>query len=269
MIDLKEADARNVSEGNPSRYYESFATPMRDFSPEVARRIEYFEASYQHEAPEDGEPASILQRAVIEAGLPAAGQLSSGRSGEFVSSMPDGSEVSVLQDGNHITRAINMDGVEYSLATPVESADFSGALGDYETVQQIEGSKLKKTRAALSFLENPRFAETPFEDMKQSLLHILGHELFNELGLRDQTDKAQVIQTLQTNAGRYQQKLDEAKRSFQIKAKEAVARTRERYRENDERMKTALRALKYSGLGRLGVEYLVSQITGNVVIPQL
>lgn len=70
MTDLKETDARNVSEGNPTRYYESFVTPMRDFSPEVAQRIEHFEATYQQEAPADGEPASTFQRAVIEAGIP-------------------------------------------------------------------------------------------------------------------------------------------------------------------------------------------------------
>lgn len=101
--------------------------------------------------------------------------------------------------------------------------------------------------------------------MKENLLHILGHELFTELGVRDVTDKAELINTLQTNAGAYKASLEKAEREFKAKAKEAVARVRERYRENDENLKQALSVMKFSGLGDLGMQYLVSQIKGQMV----
>lgn len=162
-----------------------------------------------------------------------------------------------------------MDGVDYPLETPVETADFSDALGDFEAVQQNEGSRLQKTEAALSYLENPSFADTPLGDMKANLLQILGHELFGELGIREETDKQALITTLKQNVDIYKEALKKAKDEFKARAQAAVARVRERYRENDERLKVVLNALKNSALGKLGVEYLISQIKGNMLVPRI
>lgn len=111
---------------------------MRDFSPAVARRIEHFEANYENSSPADGEPASTYQRSVIKAGLPAeaGSNVSMNGVGEYVASLPDGSQVTVVQDGNHISRSINMDGVDYPLSSPVEAADFSQAHAEFIAVQQ-------------------------------------------------------------------------------------------------------------------------------------
>lgn len=59
--------------------------------------------------------------------------------GEYVASLSDGSQVSVSQDGDHITRSLNMDGVDYPLETPIEQADFSAAHGEFVAVQQEAG----------------------------------------------------------------------------------------------------------------------------------
>lgn len=103
-----------MAQGNPSNHYQAFTRNMRDFSPQVARRIEHFESSYEVEAPEDGEPESTFQRSVIEAGLLAEAQsVSMTGAGEYVGQMSDGSQISVAQEGDHITRSISVDGVDY------------------------------------------------------------------------------------------------------------------------------------------------------------
>lgn len=243
---------------------------MRDLSPAVARRIEHFEANFESSSPADGEPASTYQRGVIEAGIPAeAANVTMNGAGEYVASLPDGAQVTVVQDGNHITRSISMDGVDYSLDSPVEAADFSQAHAEYTEVQQTFGSQLQRTENALSYLENPDFTGTPLSDMKDSLLQILGHDLFAELGIREMTDKDALIQKLNENVDIYKDKLEEAKTSYQEKVRQAVARVRERYRENDERLKQTLRTIKYSGLGELGLDYLISQIRGQMIVPDI
>ncbi len=266
LADLKEHDALEVAEGRPTKHYETFTRTVRDFSPEVARRIDYFEAHYQQDTPADGEPASPYKRAIIEAGLPEEGTLRESRAGEYAVSLPDGAEVTIQEDGNHLSRSISMDGVDYPLETPIEQADINAARSELITVQQNEGEKLQKTKNALTYLENPRFADTPFEDMKPSLLQILGHALFDELGVRGMTDKQELISNLKTNAQAYQDRIKQAKENFHKESREAVARVRERYRENDEKLKQALRVLKYSGLADLGVDYLMSQIRGQMVL---
>lgn len=105
--------------------------------------------------------------------------------------------------------------------------------------------------------------------MKDSLLQILGQSLYGELGVRDMTDKAELIQKLEQDVGMYQKRIEDAQKLFQEKAKAAVARARERYRENDERLKQTLKVMKNSGLGELGVDYIISQIKGQMIVPEL
>lgn len=124
---------------------------------------------------------------------------------------------------------------------------------------------MQRIENALSYLQNPDFASTPLEEMKDSLLQILGHELFGELGVREATDKAALTASLDQNAGIFKAQLQEARKRFQLEAKKAVERARERYRERDEGIKQALRVAKYSGLGDLGLDYLMQQIRGQMV----
>jgi len=48
--------------------------------------------------------------------------------------------------------------------------------------------------------------------------------------------------------------------------RKAVAIARERYERNDKQLKIALNVAKYSGLGHLGMQYLVSQIKGQMIM---
>lgn len=59
--------------------------------------------------------------------------------GEYLASLSDGTQITVEQDGNHITRSINLDGVDYPPETPIEQADFSAAHGEFVKVQQEAG----------------------------------------------------------------------------------------------------------------------------------
>jgi len=54
--------------------------------------------------------------------------------------------------------------------------------------------------------------------------------------------------------------LEHAEKAYNRELRKAVARTQERYRDQDEKIKTTLRAVKNSGLGYLDVSYLTTQI---------
>ena len=235
----------------------------------MARRIEYFEATYQQETPADGEPSSSYQRVIIEGALPNNANLQSDGAGTFEAQLSDGSQVSVEVDGNHITRSVSLDGSNYQLETPIEQADFSAALGTYESVRQELEPKKARSQQALSFLENPQYADATLADMQEGLLNILGQTLYNELGIRDATDKQAVIQMLHTNVGEYAQRLSEAKQAFEKALKTAVQQNRERYRAIDEQVKQTLRILKFSGLDSWDIDYLVAQIQSGFLVPDL
>ena len=80
-----------------------------------------------------------------------------------------------------------------SVPTNIERADFSEALGEFETVRQDAEPKQKRSENALSFLENPKYADVPLEDMKDGLLKILGYVLYSELGVAGMTDKEALV----------------------------------------------------------------------------
>jgi len=65
---------------------------------------------------------------------------------------------------------------------------------------------------------------------------------------------------MQSNIGNYTQELEHAEKTYNGELRKAVARNRERYRDQDEKIKTTLRAVKNSGLGFLDVSYLTTQI---------
>lgn len=146
LRELKEADAEAIRSGTPSRHYETFAGSMRDFSPDVARRIDFFEAHYDRPSSADGEPASSYQRGMIAAALPTDGRTHMQDADTFVSELPDGSSVAVALSGGQIRRSIDMQGVDYPLATPLEQADLNAALATLEAVRQNEGGKLARVR---------------------------------------------------------------------------------------------------------------------------
>jgi len=267
---LKKQDELNIANGNPTKLYETFARNVRDFSPDVARRIDDFERTYEaSEAVEGGEPVSPYQRAVIEGGLPADGNIEMGDNGEFVSQLPDGTEVTIEIDGDHITRSINLEGANIPVRTDIERADYADALWDFEAVNQEFSPKKARLEGALKFLENPLYEETPLEDMKDALKKILWYTLYSELGVANAHDKTQLITTIQTNVGIYAQKLSDARQKYERELKQAVARNRERYRERDEKIKTTLKAIKNSSLGLLDVEYLMRNISAGLVIPEI
>ena len=105
--------------------------------------------------------------------------------------------------------------------------------------------------------------------MQNGLRKILGYTLFNKLGISEMTDKQTLVWTLQSNISTYSQQLDTAKKSYETALKKAIAENRERYRENDEKIKTTLRVVKNSGLGLLDMDYLIANITGGLTTPEI
>ena len=91
---------------------------------------------------------------------------------------------------------------------------FSHAVGEFEKVSQDLSPKLTHTENALLYLENPEFVDVPLDDMKTSLLQLLGYALYNELGVREATDKQALIATLNGNVGKYKTDLQNAKIEF-------------------------------------------------------
>ena len=74
---------------------------------------------------------------------------------------------------------------------------------------------------------------------------------------------------MKRNVGEYDKKLKTAKKKFEKSLKTAIQRNQERYRENDEKIKTTLKALKYSSLGLWDVEYLLANIKVGIIIPEI
>ena len=186
---------------------------------------------------------------------------------EFVANLSDGTDVTVEVDGDHITRSMDLEGANIRIKTDIERADFSETLGKYESVRQELAPKQKRSENALSFLENPTYAELPLEDMKDGLRKILGYTLYSELGVSGMMDKKHLVSTLKRNVGDYTRRLDRAQKRYKEALKTAIERNQERYRENDEKIKTTLKALKYSSLGLWGVEYLTTHIKAGFITP--
>jgi hypothetical protein len=98
-----------------------------------------------------------------------------------------------------ITRSIDYDGANYPLQTDIQQADLSNIIGELEGVKQEFGNKKQASERALVFLVNPFYADRPLDEMKDGLLQLLGHELYNELGVRNASDKDALVQYLKTN----------------------------------------------------------------------
>lgn len=83
------------------------------------------------------------------------------------------------------------------------------------------------------------------------------------------SDKQTLIITLKTNVSEYKKALSEAQKTYRKDLKSMVASNRERYRENDEKIKTTLRAVKNSGLGFLDLNYLTKQLQAGFITPDI
>jgi len=147
----------------------------------------------------------------------------------FIATTPDGDTIQVIKDGDHLSRS-------------------------YQTFSP----KLQKTENALSFLENPAYADIPLADMQEGLRKTLGYSLYEKLNVRNTTDRASLITLFKTNVVEYQQELSEAKRGYEKAMQKAVAENKKHNAEADEKIKTTLRAIKNSGLEFLDIDHLIS-----------
>jgi hypothetical protein len=158
-----------------------------------------------------------------------------------------------------------MEGSGLSMQTPMERADLSKVSSEYTRSRQENLPKIDQSQKALLFLQNPAFADTPLEEMKTPLLQILGHSLFNELGIREATDKDELIQTLQNNVGIYKKQLDQAKKDFEKKAKAAVQRSRVRYAEQDKARILTLHKSSAIGFGKIGLDWIAQEVQAGLL----
>jgi len=99
--------------------------------------------------------------------------------------------------------------------------------------------------------------------MQEGIRKILGYTLYTKLGISSMMDREQVASLMKSNIVKYTQELEQAEDTYKNKLNKAVARNRERYRDQDEKIKTTLRAVKNSGLGYLNVSYLTTQINSG------
>ncbi|MBL4746209.1 MAG: hypothetical protein JKY08_07550 [Flavobacteriaceae bacterium] len=129
--------------------------------------------------------------------------------------------------------------------------------------------KISGTKNALLYLENPEFADVPLDDMKASLLQLLGYVLYNELGVREATDKQALIATLNGNVGKYKTHLKKAKFEYEKTVKEAVAENRKRNKEADEAIKATLQRVKILGFDMWDTDWILAQMKGQMLNPQL
>lgn len=83
------------------------------------------------------------------------------------------------------------------------------------------------------------------------------------------SDKKTLKNTLTTNISEYKKALLEGHTTYQKGLKSMIEKNRERYRENDEKIKTTLRAVKNSGLGLLDLNYLTKQLQAGFITPDI
>jgi len=265
MVSLKKKDTENAVKGIKTTHFETFAQTARDFSPEVSKRISVFMESVDPMPETDEKEIWKPSEVLIAWWLPKGSDIAANWQWEYVGKLPDGGEVTMKQDGDLITRQLDYAGADYPINTWVETADVSWLIAEREWVKQELAPKQQACERALLFLENPLNADIPLADMKKSLLQLLGHTLYNELWVRQASDKNTLISAIKTNVGVYKKKMLEAQKKFEKKAKLAAQKTRERYVKRDEQMKLSLKSIKNSGLWKLGMEFLVSEMKGQVM----
>jgi hypothetical protein len=187
----------------------------------------------------------------------------------FVATTPDGDTIQFTKNGDHLSRSYSLNGSEFALQTPLQRSDFAEAVAQYESVNQTLSPKLHKTQNALTFLENPAYAEIPLADMQEGIRKTLGYSLYEKLNVKNMTNKASLITLLKTNVTDYQQELSQAKHGYEKAMQKAVAENKEHNAEADEKIKTTLKALKYSGLELLDINYLISHMQAGFITPDI
>lgn len=266
---LKEKDAENTANGNPSKHFEIFTRTVRDFSPDVSRRIDIFVASYNAESANNEPSISPYQKWLIEGAIPQGSKLQVDKHGIFTATTPEGDIVQITKEGDHLSRSYALNGSEFALQTPLIHSDFTKAQSEYETINQSLSPKLQKTENALSFLENPAYADVPLADMHEGLRKTLGYTQYEALGIQNISDKSELITLLKNNASEFKQELTDAKRVYEKAIQTAVTENRRHNAESDEKIKTTLKALRNSGLEFLDIDFLITNIKAGFITPDI
>jgi hypothetical protein len=187
----------------------------------------------------------------------------------FLATTPEGDTIQVIKDGDHLSRSYSLNGSEFVLQTPLQRSDFKEAVTEYETVNQTFSPKLRKTENALTFLENPAYANIPLTDMQEGLRKTLGYSLYEKLNVKNITNKASLITLLNNNVADYQHQLSEAKRGYEKAMQRAVMENKKHNAEADEKIKTTLKALRNSGLEFLDIDFLITNIKAGYITPDI
>ena len=266
---LKKQDAENAASGNPTKHFETFTRTVRDFSPDVSRRIDIFVASYDAETTADKLAISPYQKWIIQGAIPEGSKLETHENWIFIATTPEGDTVEITKDGNTLNRSYSLNGSDFALQTPLLHSDLSKAQSKFETVHQTLSPKLQKTENALSFLENPAYADVPLADMQNGLRKTLGYSQYEALNIRNISDKAELISLLENNASEFKNEIANAERIYEKAIQVAVAENRRHNAEADEKIKTTLKALKNSGLEFLDIDFLITNIKAGFITPDI
>lgn len=175
----------------------------------------------------------------------------------------------ITKEGDHLSRSYALNGSEFALQTPLIHSDFTKAQSEYETINQSLSPKLQKTENALSFLENPAYADVPLADMHEGLRKTLGYTQYEALGIQNISDKSELITLLKNNASEFKQELTDAKRVYEKAIQTAVTENRRHNAESDEKIKTTLKALRNSGLEFLDIDFLITNIKAGFITPDI
>jgi hypothetical protein len=212
---------------------------------------------------------STYQKAIIEGAIPDGSDIEMKDGNTFIATTPEGDIIQVIKDGDHLSRSYSLNGSEFALQTPLQCSDFKEAVTEYEIVNQTLSPKLQKTENALSFLQNPAYADVPLTDMQEGLRKTLGYSLYEKLNVKNITDKASLIIILKNNVAEYKQELSQAKHGYEKAMQRAVAENKKHNAEADEKIKTTLRALRNSGLEFLDIDFLITNIIAGFITPDI
>ena len=185
----------------------------------------------------------------------------------FQVELDDGTQVSVNTDGGDISRQIDLDGANFPLSSQVQEVDISDAERERDAALNEIGPKKQQAEYALQILEqNP---DADFAEIKDQLRSALGEEAYAELGIDSFTDADAATQHLETQIAGYQEYIDATLARFRQETQSAIRAVRELYEAQDEAMKTTLRTIKNSGLGRLGLDWIVAELISGQLLPEI
>ena len=115
----------------------------------------------------------MTKRATIAGSFPESADIHSVETGIYASRLNDGTQVRVDTQGEATLRSLSLEGAGVSIETEIAEIDLSEAQMELASLRENLGLRIKRTKQALAFLENPNSTNADLADLREGLTSIL------------------------------------------------------------------------------------------------